>query len=70
MKKNQTDRLRAEKIRGKGPEEIFGGNAQKHDTSVSNFSKIVFETLQKDFPILEFRFRDIAAPIDISNILC
>ncbi len=54
----QTDRLRREKIRGQGPKEIFGENAQKHDVSVNDFSKVVFETLKKDFPHLEFRFRE------------
>jgi type II restriction enzyme len=58
MAKSQTDRLRVEKIRGEGPKEIFGENAQIHDKSVNSFSKVIFETLQKDFPNLEFRFRD------------
>ena len=57
MKKKQTDRLRIEKVRGLGPKEIFGENALKHDASVNEFSKVVFETLQNDFPRLEFRFR-------------
>lgn len=57
MKKKQTDRLRIEKVRGLGPKEIFGENALKHDASVNEFSKAVFETLQNDFPELEFRFR-------------
>ena len=56
--KKQTDRLRAEKVRGQGPKEIFGENAQKHDISVNDFSKLVFETLKKDFPNLKFRFRN------------
>ncbi len=58
MAKKQTDRLRVEKIRGQGPKEIFGENAQIHDKSVNSFSKAVFETLKKDCPHLEFRFRD------------
>ncbi|MDR1545017.1 MAG: restriction endonuclease [Prevotellaceae bacterium] len=58
MSKNQTDRLRAEKIRGQGPKEIFGKSAQKHDTLVNDFSKVAFETLKNDFPNFEFRFRD------------
>ena len=58
MKNKQTDRLSTEKVRGQGPKEIFGENAQKHDISVNDFSKAVFETLKKDFPKLEFRFRD------------
>ncbi|MCL2348606.1 MAG: hypothetical protein FWC50_10155 [Planctomycetaceae bacterium] len=53
----QTDRLREEKVRGQGPKEIFGENAQKHDTSVNDFSKTVFDTLKTDFPNLEFRLR-------------
>ena len=57
MKKKQTDRLRKEKIRGQGPKEIFGEGAQKHDTSVSDFSKTAFETIKKDYPNLEFRLR-------------
>ena len=56
--KKQTDRLRVEKVRGQGPKEIFGENAQKHDISVNDFSKVAFEALKKDFPNLEFRFRD------------
>ena len=58
MAKKQTDRLRIEKVRGQGPKGIFGGNAQIHDKSVNSFSKAVFETLKKDLPNLEFRFRD------------
>lgn len=49
MAKKQTDRLRVEKIRGEGPKEIFGANAQIHDKSINSFSKAVFETLKKRF---------------------
>ena len=69
MKKKQTDRLRIEKVRGQGPKEIFGENAQKHDTSVNDFSKVVFETLKKDFPNLEFRFRDSIKKKEINEKL-
>jgi len=58
MAKKQTDRLRIEKVRGQGPKEIFGANAQIHNKSVNSFSKAVFETLKTDFPNLEFRFKD------------
>ena len=57
MAKKQTDRLRIEKVRGQGQKEIFSANALKHDANVNDFSKVVFETLQKDYPKLEFRFR-------------
>lgn len=56
--KSQTERLSKEKIRGKGPKEIFGINAQNHDKSVNSLSKLVFSNLQKKHPNLEFRFRD------------
>ena len=56
--KKQTERLRAEKIKGEGPKEIFGENAQVHDKSVNDTSKIIFEILEKDYPNLEFRFRN------------
>jgi type II restriction enzyme len=69
MKKNQTDRLRTEKVRGQGPKEIFGENAQKHDILVNDFSKVVFETLKKDFPKLEFRFRDTLQKKEINEKL-
>ncbi len=57
MAKKQTDRLRIEKVRGQGQKEIFSENALKHDANVNDFSKVVFETLQKNYPKLEFRFR-------------
>ena len=69
MKKTQTDRLRVEKVRGQGPKEIFGENAKKHDTLVNDFSKAVFETLKKDFPKLEFRFRDTLQKKEINEKL-
>ena len=69
MKKNQTDRLSVEKIRGQGPKEIFGENAQKHDISVNDFSKVVFETFKNDFPNLEFRFRDSIEKKEINEKL-
>ena len=67
--KKQTDRLSMEKIRGQGPKEIFGENAQKHDVSVNNLSKIVFETLKRDFPNLEFRFRESIDKKEINDKL-
>ena len=69
MKKRQTNRLSIEKIRGRGPKEIFGENAQIHDKSVNSFSKVVFETLKKDFPNLEFRFRDSIEKKEINEKL-
>ncbi len=69
MKKKQTDRLRTEKVRGRGSKEIFGENAQIHDKSVNSFSKVVFRTLKKTFPNLEFRFRDSIEKKEINEKL-
>lgn len=70
MKRNkQTDRLRIEKIRGQGPKEIFGESAHLHDKSVNDFSKAVFETLQKNFPSFEFRLRTTLQKKEINEKL-
>jgi len=69
MKKKQTERLTKEKIRGKGQKEIFGDNALKHETTVNDFSKELFETLRNDFPYLEFRFRESIEKKEINNKL-
>lgn len=67
--KSQTDRLRAEKIRGEGPKEIFGEHAQIHDKSVNNISKIMFKKLCEMYPALEFRFRDSIEKQEINEKL-
>lgn len=67
--KKQADRLRIEKIRGQGPKEIFGENAKKHDLSVNNISKIVFDMLKKEFPDYEFRFREGISKKEINEKL-
>lgn len=69
MKKRQTDRLRVEKIRGEGPKEIFGENAQKHDKSVNSFSALILEALKQEFPNLEFRFRKNISKKEINKKL-
>ena len=67
--KNQSERLRTEKVRGQGPKEIFGENAQKHDISVKKRSEVVFETLKNDFPNLEFRIRKSICKKEINDKL-
>ncbi len=57
MKKNQTNRLSKQHKKSKGPKGIFGKSAQQHDVSVRDISISVFETLRKNFPQLEFRYR-------------
>lgn len=68
-KNKQTIRLSEEKIRGQGPLEIFSESAQIHDTAVNYFSKAVYETLRKDFPKVEFRFRDTLQKKEINDKL-
>ena len=67
--KKQSERLRIEKIRGQGPKEIFGENAQKHDVAVNDFSKAVFETLKNNFPSFMFRFRKSITKKEINGKL-
>lgn len=69
MKKNQAERLRTEKVKSQGPKEIFGENAQKHDTLVNDFSKAVFEKLKNEFSNFEFRFRDSIEKKEINEKL-
>lgn len=70
MKKSkQTDRLTKEKIKGQGPKEIFGESAHIHDIAVNEFSKVVFDNLKKDFPMLEFRFRETLQKKEINEKL-
>lgn len=65
----QTERLSIEKLKSQGPKEIFGENAQKHDKSVNDISKTVFEELKLDFKNLEFRFRNSIEKQEINKKL-
>ena len=65
----QTDRLSTEKIRGQGPREIFGEDAQKHDMSVKDLSKTAFKSLEQEFPKFKFRYRKIISKKEINEKL-
>jgi len=69
MKKNQTNRLSKQHKKSKGPKGIFGKSAQQHDVSVKDVSLSVFETLRKNFPQLEFRYRDKLKKSEINRKL-
>lgn len=69
MKKKQTDRLSKQHEKSQGPKGIFGESAHLHDTSVNDFSKLAFETLKKEFPDFEFRFRDSIEKKEINEKL-
>ncbi|MBW2984116.1 restriction endonuclease, partial [Candidatus Woesearchaeota archaeon] len=57
MSKGQTDRLSKQHEQSGGPKGIFGKNAQKHEVSVTEASKKVFDELKKAYPQLNFRYR-------------
>lgn len=56
-KKNQSTRLTTQHTASKGVVAIFGEKAKLHDIAVSQISQLVMEQLQKDFPLLSFRYR-------------
>ena len=57
MAKKQANRLSKQHVASEGPKGIFGKSAQEHDLSVNDVSKLTLETLVKEFPRLEFRYR-------------
>lgn len=56
-KKNQSNRLTTQHTASKGVVGIFGAESKWHDLAVSEVSQLVMEQLQKDFPLLSFRYR-------------
>lgn len=69
MRKNQTDRLTKQHKKSKGAGGIFGRSAQQHNNSVKAVSKLTFELLEKDFPNLEFRYREKIGKSEINKKL-
>ncbi len=57
MKKNQSKRLTEQHEKSQGVVGIFGAEAQQHDADVSKNSHIVKKVLEKEFPMLTFRYR-------------
>ncbi|WP_288897486.1 EcoRI family type II restriction endonuclease [uncultured Capnocytophaga sp.] len=56
-KKNQSNRLTTQHTASKGVVGIFGAESKWHDLAVSEVSQLVMEQLQKNFPLLSFRYR-------------
>jgi len=56
-KKNQSNRLTTQHTASKGVVGIFGAESKWHEIAVSEVSQLVMEQLQKDFPLLSFRYR-------------
>ena len=69
MKREQTDRLSKQQEKIEGPKGIFGADAQNHDLSVKDVSNIIFEELSKEFPTLEFRYRESISKKEINEKL-
>lgn len=69
MKKKQTDRLSKQHEKSQGPKGIFGKSAQQHDFSVNDVSKSICASLQKEFPQLEFRYREKLEKSEINKKL-
>ncbi|WP_246574247.1 EcoRI family type II restriction endonuclease [Leuconostoc miyukkimchii] len=57
MVKNQSTRLTDQHKISKGVVGIFGANAKKHDLSVGDMAQVVLQTLEDEYPSLQFRYR-------------
>ena len=69
MKKNQSGRLTTQHKKSQGVVGIFGEEAQYHDAEVFNNSIVVMQLLQKEFPMLTFRYRKDIAKAEINSAL-
>ena len=68
-KKNQTNRLTTQHKESKGVMGIFTDEAKLHDIAVSQISQLVMTQLQKDFPLLSFRYRTSVKKEEINKAL-
>lgn len=68
-KKQQSKRLTKQHIKSHGVIGIFGEKAKLHDSEVSNISHIVIKQLEKDFPLLTFRYRSSISKKEINESL-
>ena len=69
MKKNQSTRLTKQHKKSHGVVGIFGKEAIQHDADVSKNSHIVKELLEKEFPMLTFRYRKEISKKEINEYL-
>lgn len=69
MKKNQSNRLTAQQIKGQGPITIFHPDAVIHDQEVGSTAKKTVLALQEKFPTLTFRFRKCLNKREINQAL-
>ncbi|MGN0029333.1 MAG: EcoRI family type II restriction endonuclease [Marinilabiliaceae bacterium] len=67
--KNQSKRLTEQHKASKGVIGIFGKEAKSHDTEVSEVSQRAIKQLEKEFPILTFRYRTSVKKEEINYAL-
>lgn len=67
--KQQSDRLTAQQKATDGVIGIFDENAQRHDKEVYNTSIITMTRLEKEFPMLDFRYRSELSKQEINEAL-
>ena len=67
--KQQSDRLTTQQKAADGVTGIFDENAQRHDREVWNTSVIAKARLEKEFPMLEFRYRSEISKREINEAL-
>lgn len=68
-KKNQSTRLTDQHKDSQGVVGIFGDDAKSHDIAVGEISKSVISYLEKEFPLLEFRYRTSITKEEINEVL-
>ena len=69
MKKEQSNRLTTQQKEGQGPVTIFHKDAQIHDREVFNTSTAVMKQLEREFPMLSFRYRKDLSKKEINKAL-
>ncbi|MDE5754043.1 MAG: restriction endonuclease [Oscillospiraceae bacterium] len=69
MDKNQSSRLTIQHKNSRGAVGIFGDEAQKHDKEVFSISRLAMKVLEKEYPMLTFRYRKSLKKSEINSAL-
>lgn len=68
-KKNQAGRLTTQHKLSKGVESIFGEESKIHDSAVGEVSHLVLSKLERNYPLLTFRYRKGVSKKEINEAL-
>lgn len=68
-KKNQSKRLTNQHKQSQGVVGIFGDEAKLHDLTFGKISNLIIEQLEKDYPLLSFRYRTSIKKEEINKAL-